>query len=79
MLDGRLRLDLARWYPGLAANDSDLRLGAGPQTFDRSRRKLLADVVARQAAEPFADLTWQQFEQVIGEMFRKQGSDDLIS
>jgi restriction system protein len=39
----------------------------------RTRGKLLADVAARRAAEPFVDLTWQQFEQVIGEMFRKQG------
>jgi hypothetical protein len=26
VLDGRLRQDFARWYPGFAANDSDLRL-----------------------------------------------------
>jgi hypothetical protein len=28
VLDGRLRQDFARWYPGFAANDSDLRLTA---------------------------------------------------
>jgi hypothetical protein len=28
VLDGRLRQDFARWYPGFAANDSDVRLTA---------------------------------------------------
>ena len=48
--------------------------GAGISAYRRrTRQKLLADVTARRTAEPFADLSWQQFEQLVGELFRKQG------
>jgi restriction system protein len=48
--------------------------GAGISAYRRrTRRRLLADVTARRMAEPFADLTWRQFEQVVGELFREKG------
>lgn len=49
-------------------------VGAGMSAYRRRHRhRLLADVTARRTSEPFADLSWQQFERLVGELFRKQG------
>ena len=52
-------------------------LGAGISAWRRrSRQNLLADVAARCTAEPYVDLSWQQFDPVVGELFRQLGDRD---
>lgn len=39
----------------------------------RTRHALLEQAADRTAVAPFADLTWQQFEQLVGEAYRRDG------
>jgi restriction system protein len=51
-----------------------LLVGAGVSYFkQRKRAELHSDVAMRGKSAPFAEMSWQDFERVVGEYFRRQG------
>jgi restriction system protein len=51
-----------------------LLIGAAVSFFkQRKRTELHADVALRRQLAPFAEMSWQDFERVVGEYFRRQG------